>query len=92
MRTLSSIDSWRAGKTTNERGYTYRWQKARVRFLSANPLCAYCQREGRITAATVVDHRIPHRGDADLFWDETNWQALCATHHDVDKRREERQA
>lgn len=92
VRTLSGGASWRADKTTNDRGYTYRWQKARARFLSANPLCAYCQRQGRYTAATVVDHITPHRGDADLFWDEANWQALCSPHHDGDKRREERQA
>ncbi len=64
------------------RGYGYRWQKARLRYLSEHPLCVMCMQAGRVTAATVVDHRIPHRGDPVLFWDETNWQALCKTHHD----------
>ncbi len=40
--------------------------------------------------ATVVDHIKPHRGDPKLFWDQENWQALCARHHDRDKQREER--
>lgn len=40
--------------------------------------------------ATVVDHRTPHRGDQALFWDRSNWQALCAPHHSSDKQREER--
>jgi 5-methylcytosine-specific restriction protein A len=41
--------------------------------------------------ATVVDHTTPHRGDMTLFWDERNWQGLCATHHSKDKQREEAQ-
>jgi 5-methylcytosine-specific restriction endonuclease McrA len=40
--------------------------------------------------ATVVDHIKPHRGDQNLFWEETNWQTLCQRHHDRDKQREER--
>lgn len=50
-----------------------------------------CQAEGRITAASVVDHIVPHKGDQALFWDvEGNWQALCKLHHDSQKQREER--
>ena len=45
-------------------------------------LCVSCQAEGKLTAATVVDHIIPHRGDMKLFWDESNWQPLCKEHHD----------
>lgn len=37
----------------------------------------------------VVDHRIAHRGDQALFWDRTNWQTLCTTHHSRDKQRQE---
>ena len=51
-------------------------------FLQAHPLCAECLRNGRYTAATVVDHIIPHRGDMSLFWDERNWQSLCERCHD----------
>ncbi|MGN6524945.1 MAG: HNH endonuclease [Burkholderiaceae bacterium] len=78
---------WRAGKTTNERGYTYAWQQARARFLAENPLCAYCR--PRPVIATIVDHRIPHQGDKRLFWDESNWQPLCKPCHDGVKAREE---
>ena len=88
---IKSGNGWRAGKTTGERGYDYRWQKARDRYLRMHPLCVYCEREGRrIGAASVVDHKTPHRGDQVLFWDESNWQPLCKPHHDVDKAREER--
>jgi 5-methylcytosine-specific restriction endonuclease McrA len=71
---------WRAGKGgANARGYTYEWQKERERFLKEHPLCQCpdCD-EGRIRLrpANVVDHKVPHRGDEALFWDESNWQAM----------------
>lgn len=74
--------------SARERGYTTRWDKARKTFLSHHPLCAECEREGRVTAATVVDHIIPHRGDQALFWDKSNWQPLCKPHHDAKTARE----
>ena len=36
----------------------------------------------RLGRRTVVDHIVPHRGDARLFWDEDNWQPLCKSCHD----------
>lgn len=55
------------------------WAK---QFLMAHPLCVQCMAEGRYVRATVVDHIVPHRGDQKLFWDRSNWQALCKAHHD----------
>lgn len=82
--------SWRTAKgSSSERGYGYAWQKARIRFLGENPLCVMCTKAGRTTLATVVDHKTPHKGDQELFWDEGNWQPLCKTHHDRDKAEEE---
>ena len=75
-----SHDHFRGGATT--RGYDSRWRRARARFLKAHPLCAECQRQGRLTPAIVVDHILPHRGDERLFWDESNWQPLCKRCHD----------
>lgn len=84
--------SWRTDKqTSSQRGYGYKWQKAREAYLAKHPLCVYCEREGRVTAASVVDHIRPHRGDMKLFWECSNWQSLCATHHSKDKQREEGQ-
>lgn len=37
-----------------------------------------------------VDHITPHKGDQSLFWDKSNWQALCPDHHDIIKQAEER--
>lgn len=81
--------SWRSGMTSSQRGYNYKWQKARERHLLDSPLCVYCARLGRTTAATVVDHITPHRGDMTLFWDQTNWQSMCKPCHDSVKQAEE---
>ena len=51
-----------------------------------------CQKCGRIDAGKrglAADHKIPHRGDPDLFWDKTNLQTLCERCHSSDKQREE---
>jgi 5-methylcytosine-specific restriction protein A len=75
--------------TAAQRGYGARWQRYRAAFLREHPLCVMCEKQGKVTAATVVDHRIPHKGDQTLFWDLSNHQALCKPHHDRDKRRVE---
>jgi len=54
-----------------------RWQEATAQFLEENPLCAFCQMEGKDVPAVAVDHIIPHRGDQRLFWDQHNWEPLC---------------
>lgn len=71
------------------RGYGTQWNKARKRFLKRNPLCVECMKAGRYVKATDVDHIVPHRGDAQLFWDEDNWQALCHHCHSVKTGRED---
>lgn len=85
----NGLPSWRTDRRkTTERGYGWEWQKARAQYLQEHPLCEMCQalKPPRITAATVVDHRIPHRGDQRLFWDRSNWQPLCKPHHDGAKQ------
>lgn len=66
--------------------YGRRWDKARRNHLDVNPWCVFCLLLGTHTQATVVDHRIPHRGNELLFWDETNWQSLCAPCHNSVKQ------
>lgn len=68
--------------TAAQRGYGSRWQRTRIGFLAAHPLCASCMAAGRVTEATVVDHIVPHRGDMNLFWQRSNWQPLCKPCHD----------
>lgn len=82
-------------ETAAARGYDQRWRKARLMFLKKNPLCMRCMNDGRYVRATVVDHINPHRGDQSLFWDESNWQALCKKCHDrktmtIDRQKEYR--
>ena len=66
-----------------QRGYGSKWKKARKSYLERNPLCVRCLAVGRYTPATVVDHIIPHRGNAWLFWKQSNWQALCERCHNI---------
>ncbi|MGQ7243697.1 HNH endonuclease signature motif containing protein [Salinicola sp. V024] len=68
----------------------YRWQQSRKRYLFEHPLCAFCLDDDIYMQATVVDHIIPHRGNLALFWDESNWQGLCATCHSSTKQRMEK--
>lgn len=84
------VPSWRTDRrSAHERGYTAAWRRARNKFLMSNPLCVYCKGDGRVEIATVVNHVIPHKGDQALFWDESNWAAVCKPHHDSTIAREE---
>lgn len=73
--------------SASARGYSRSWQSASRAFLDSNPLCVECLQHGLTAAATDVDHITPHRGDPTLFWDETNWQPLCHSHHSRKTRR-----
>jgi len=52
--------------------------------LRIHPICECkdCKKSGRIIAAEVVDHVIPHKGSYELFWDPNNHQAMSKRHHD----------
>lgn len=70
---------------------TARWQRLRESIRARDLFtCAMC---GRVCAGrgnAVVDHRVPHRGDELMFWDESNLWTLCKPCHDGAKQREER--
>lgn len=76
--------------SAHARGYDARWQKYRLRFLAAHPLCCLCAVDGppggdgrpMVVAASVVDHIKAHKGDQALFWDEKNHRGICRPHHD----------
>lgn len=68
--------------SASKRGRGSKWQRLSSRYLREHPLCAECQRHGRLTAASVVDHIIPHRGNDKLMWTESNWAASCKPCHD----------
>lgn len=59
-----------------------RWVRETQRFKALHPHCVNAGQDPRCTLLTdVTDHKVPHRGDPVLFWDETNWQPMCATCH-----------
>lgn len=64
-----------------------RWHKLRWMQLSREPLCVYCKDKGRLTPATVADHKVRHHGDEELFFDLKNLQSLCKTCHDSTKKK-----
>ena len=70
-------------QSARKRGYDSKWDKARLVWLRKHPLCVYCEKDGRVTAARIVDHIEPHKMDMVKFWDNSNWQSLCKTHHDI---------
>lgn len=70
--------------SARERGYDSKWDKERAAFLRANPRCVMCAAPAR-----VVDHKTPHRGDRKLFWQRSNWQALCTPCHSSRKQSQE---
>ena len=73
------------------RGYDTKWQRARLAYLAKHPLCCECERENVVELAVVVDHIQPHKGNKQLFWDSSNWQALCVRHHNIKTGQERKQ-
>ena len=57
--------------------HTHRWTRLSRAFRRQHPLCAECQRKGRIAEAEVTDHIIPPWVEGVDFWDASNWQPLC---------------
>lgn len=87
--------------TSTQRGYDARWRGYRKWFLGMFPLCgkrphdavetkdSRCQQDGRVVAATVVDHIDPVTGPDDpKFYDTDNHQALCERCHNAKRQRE----
>jgi 5-methylcytosine-specific restriction endonuclease McrA len=76
--------------SARQRGYTPAWDQASAIHRTAYPLCLGCQAVGRVVVCDVVDHIVPHKGDARLMWDAGNWQSACRWHHDTVKQQLER--
>src|SRR5262249_52577607 len=64
---------------------TARWQRLRRLQLIREPLCKFCLERGIATAADVVDHIVPHRGDWTKFV-TGKLQSLCESCHKSVKR------
>jgi 5-methylcytosine-specific restriction protein A len=57
-------------------------QALRSRFFGANPLCVVCEKAGRLSVATDLDHIVALVNGGSN--DDENFQGLCAACH-VDK-------
>lgn len=70
---------------------TAAWQQLRWSVLVRDMFtCQMCGLIETDTSKLVGDHKIAHRGDKALFFDESNVQTLCKSCHDTVKQREEK--
>lgn len=90
-RGRADVQPWRAWYKTP------RWYALRDRVLARDHYI--CQRTGVLLKgkapapdSPVVHHKIPHRGDPHLFWDEGNLEAVSKAWHDAEGQREDRAA
>ena len=64
-----------------------RLQQLRERLFQRQPLCVHCERDGRVTPATIRDHIVPlAEGGRDV---DDNVQALCVDCHDLKTQAEQ---
>lgn len=61
--------------------YGSTWRKLRATILRQRPLCAECEKQGKLVKAQHLDHIRPHKGDMALFYDPDNLQGLCHSCH-----------
>jgi len=64
---------------------TKEWKRLRHITLVKFPKCTRCN----VQPSTTVDHKIPHKGNIDLFFAESNLTGLCKLCHDSWKSRQE---
>ena len=64
---------------------TKEWREPRRIALVRYPICTRCEHKSSV----IVDHKIPHKGDRQLFFDGNNLTGLCKKCHDSWKQRQE---
>jgi 5-methylcytosine-specific restriction protein A len=71
--------AWRGTTPAPPRIRGGRLQRLRAQLFTEQPLCVLCQAEGRVTIATIRDHKIPlAEGGRD---EPSNTQPICADCH-----------
>jgi 5-methylcytosine-specific restriction protein A len=74
-RPAKKQSNWTRRESRQSRGYGRAHDLMRARVLAEEPLCRVCLAEGRVSATTIADHRIPKaEGGTD---DHENYQGLC---------------
>ncbi len=61
------------------RKYGRVWKRIRDRYFAAHPLCEQCQREGKLTPAVEVHHKLPVSQGGQHVHD--NLMSLCRSCH-----------
>jgi len=56
---------------------THRWRALRKKIIAETPYCVYCGADKYLE----IHHKIPPRGDEDLFYDEGNCIPVCKLCH-----------
>lgn len=89
-RQYQTHDSRRKNDTARHKHeHTRRWQKLRLMYLRANPLCVDCKKKDKIVPATEVHHILPvSDGGTDS---EENLQGLCKSCHSTKTRQDSTQ-
>lgn len=77
-------------KAFNAQYNTTKWQSIRARQLSTQPLCAACKMDGRITAASHVDHVFPWQVIGQQAFVRNLFQSLCPECHGIKSGLEKR--
>lgn len=80
--------TWAKGPNEPKRMKGRALQEARERLFRGHPLCAECERQGRVRAAVVRDHIVP-MGEGGEDTDD-NTQGLCHRCHDEKTEAERR--
>jgi 5-methylcytosine-specific restriction protein A len=90
-QTHSNRDRIRTRLVTWRKWYnTARWKRLRLRIFERDGYtCQICKDTIANTSRLVADHKIAHRGDERMFWDEANIETLCKPCHDSTKQRQE---
>lgn len=75
--------------------HTPEWRRLRQRIIRRDGL--FCAQTGVALVgkypawnSPVIDHKTPHRGDRDMFFDESNLQVVSKRYHDSTKQRLEK--
>lgn len=67
--------------SARSQGYDRVWERVRLAYLGANPLCERCKAAGRVTEAALVHHRVAITDGGERL-DEANLEALCRPCHE----------
>ncbi|MET3926649.1 HNH endonuclease [Devosia sp. 2618] len=67
------------------------WKRLRMSVLVRDLFtCQMCGKLESNTSMLIGDHRVPHHGNRQMFFNEANIQCLCKPCHDSEKQRRER--